>query len=88
MPLKIRQRRASAVRRVIKSQAGEAPRQSARWRTARAGVQTARHGGYLVLFSSGLSVNVIAKPVRVAPIPKPIVHVPTNISVTASGARL
>ena len=35
-----------------------------------------------------LSVNVIANPVRVAPIPKVIAHVPTNISITASGVGL
>jgi hypothetical protein len=34
------------------------------------------------------SVNVIAKPVRVAPIPKVIAHVPTNIIITTSGVGL
>jgi hypothetical protein len=37
---------------------------------------------------SGSSVNVIANPVKVAPIPKVIAHVPTNISLAASGAGL
>ena len=44
--------------------------------------------GYSRRVVSGSSVNVIANPVRVAPIPKVIAHVPTNISITASGARL
>ena len=35
-----------------------------------------------------VSVNVIASPVSVAPIPKPIVDVPTNISITLRGAWL
>ena len=34
------------------------------------------------------SVNVIANPVKVAPIPKVIAHVPTNIIITASGVGL
>ena len=34
------------------------------------------------------SVNVIANPVRVAPIPKVIAHVPTNIVITTSGVEL
>jgi hypothetical protein len=34
------------------------------------------------------SVNVIANPVRVAPIPKLIAHVPTNIIITTSGVGL
>ena len=37
---------------------------------------------------SDVSVNVIASPVSVAPIPKPIVDVPTNISITLRGAWL
>jgi hypothetical protein len=37
--------------------------------------------GYSRRVVSGSSVNVIAKPVRVAPIPKLIPHVPTNISI-------
>jgi hypothetical protein len=37
---------------------------------------------------SGSSVNVIANPVRVAPIPKVIAHVPTNIVITTSGVGL
>jgi hypothetical protein len=44
--------------------------------------------GYSRRVVLGSSVNVIANPVRVAPIPKVIAHVPTNISITASGARL
>ncbi len=44
--------------------------------------------GYSRRVVSGSSVNVIANPVRVAPIPKVIAHVPTNISITASGAGL
>jgi hypothetical protein len=42
--------------------------------------------GYSRRVVSGSSA--IAKPVRVAPIPKLIPHVPTNISITASGAGL
>jgi hypothetical protein len=34
------------------------------------------------------SVNVIANPVRVAPIPKVIAHVPTNVIITTSGVGL
>jgi hypothetical protein len=44
--------------------------------------------GYSRRVVSGSAVNVIANPVRVAPIPKLIAHVPTNISITASGAGL
>jgi hypothetical protein len=43
---------------------------------------------YLALLLSDFSVNVIANPVNVAPIPNPIVQVPTNISMTAWGAWL
>ena len=34
------------------------------------------------------SVNVIANPVRVAPIPNVIAHVPTNIIIVTSGVGL
>lgn len=44
--------------------------------------------GYSRLVVSGSSVNVIANPVRVAPIPKVIAHVPTNIIITTSGVGL
>ena len=37
---------------------------------------------------SGSSVSVIASPVRVAPMPKVIAHVPTNIIITTSGVGL
>ena len=39
-------------------------------------------------YSSEVSVNVIAAPVRVAPMPKPAAHVPTKISLRVSGVRL
>ncbi len=44
--------------------------------------------GYSRPVVSGSSVNVIANPVRVAPIPKVIAHVPTNIIITTSGVGL
>jgi hypothetical protein len=44
--------------------------------------------GYSCRGVSGSSVNVIANPVRVAPIPKVIAHVPTNIIITTSGVGL
>jgi hypothetical protein len=44
--------------------------------------------GYSRPVVSVSSVNVIANPVRVAPIPKLIAHVPTNIVITTSGVRL
>jgi hypothetical protein len=44
--------------------------------------------GYSRPVVSGFSVNVIANPVRVAPIPKVIAHVPTNIIITTSGVGL
>jgi hypothetical protein len=46
------------------------------------------HKGYSRPVVSGSSVNVIANPVRVAPTPKVIAHVPTNIIITASGVGL
>ena len=44
--------------------------------------------GYSCRVASVSSVNVIANPVRVAPIPKLIAQVPTNIIITTSGAGL
>ena len=44
--------------------------------------------GYPRPLVSVSSVNVIANPVRVAPIPKVIAHVPTNIIITTSGVGL
>lgn len=43
---------------------------------------------YLTPVVSWSSVNVIANPVRVAPIPKVIAHVPTNINRAAAGDGL
>src|ERR1700730_8116544 len=66
----------------------------ARPRAARCGTEGARPSGaaantnrrgYSRPVASGSSVNVIANPVRVAPIPKVIAHVPTNIVITTSG---
>ena len=44
--------------------------------------------GYSRPVVSVSSVNVIANPVMVAPIPKLIAHVPTNIIITTSGVGL
>jgi hypothetical protein len=44
--------------------------------------------GYSRPVVSGSSVNVIANPVRVAPIPKVIAHVPTNVIIMTSGVGL
>jgi len=52
-------------------------RSASEWHTNRKG-----YSRRVVLRSS---VNVIANPVRVAPIPKVIAHVPTNIIVTTLG---
>ena len=48
----------------------------------------ARRKGYSRRVVLRSSVNVIANPVRVAPIPKVIAHVPTNIIITTSGVGL
>ena len=53
------------------------------------GAATNTNGGrYSRSVVSVSSVNVIANPVRVAPIPKVIAHVPTNINITTSGVGL
>jgi hypothetical protein len=44
--------------------------------------------GYSRPVVSVSSVDVIANPVRVAPVPKVIEHVPTNIIITTSGVGL
>jgi hypothetical protein len=46
------------------------------------------HKGYSRRVVLRSSVNVTANPVRVAPIPQLIAHVPTNIFITTSGAGL
>ena len=54
----------------------------------RVGRRLTNRKGYSRPVVSGSSVNVIANPVRVAPIPKVIAHVPTNIIITTSGVGL
>jgi hypothetical protein len=44
--------------------------------------------GYSRGVVSGSSVNVMANPVRVAPMPKVIAHVPTNMIITTCGVGL
>ena len=51
------------------------------------GAANTNRKGYSRPVVLGSSVNVIADPVRVAPIPKVIAHVPTNIIITTSGAN-
>src|SRR5277367_6940495 len=58
-----------------------------RARPSRAAANTNRKG-YSRPVVSESSVNVIANPVRVAPIPKVIAHVPTNIIITTPGVGL
>ena len=58
------------------------------WNGARLSGAAANRKGYLRRVVPASSVNVTANPVRVAPIPKIIAHVPTNIIITTSGVGL
>ena len=74
-----------AVRADLLATSASIPVMSSRSVAHRGNTDRKRYSPRLVSVSS---VNVMANPVRVAPIPKVIAHVPTNIIITTSGVGL